>query len=529
MAAAGDNFERLEARFANHLAHLVPEGPLVAGVSGGSDSVALLLLLTSTPKRVIVAHVDHGLRRESEGDAQWVRALAERLGYAFETERFQVAQIAQEKGGNLEAVAREIRYSFFARVAKKHRAGAILTAHTQDDQAETVLLQQVQGTGRALGMRPKRGKVVRPLLETSRPVLRAYLEAKGQGWLEDLSNADTSLDRNYLRHEVFPKLKSRFPQTNLSFARFAAITQLDDEALDPLSANLLRRDARWPCPAYRIAPLTLAAPALRRRALRQILEGIGLRPEAKWILALEKVLTEEAITLPEGWIARRRDGTLFLIPPDLELPAWRDSRLPQPGDYLDTNGGRKRFVEFMAERGVPPELKLAWPVRAFQSEVREVWNLWPEPLDSHFMRMALEEAEQAARKGEVPVGAVIAWDSKVLARAHNQVEQNRLSTAHAEFLALTQAFHKRGEKVLPAATVYVTLEPCPMCFGALLEAQVRRVVYAVENLKAGAVTVHGLKPPFSWEGGWLERESSKLLREFFAARREKDKLSSLEQ
>ncbi|MDX2007831.1 MAG: tRNA lysidine(34) synthetase TilS, partial [Meiothermus sp.] len=177
------------------MAHLVPEGPLVAGVSGGSDSVALLLLLTSTPKRVIVAHVDHGLRPESEADAQWVRALAERLGYAFETERFQVAQIAEEKGGNLEAVAREIRYSFFARVAKKHRAGAILTAHTQDDQAETVLLQQVQGTGRALGMRPKRGKVVRPLLETSRPVLRAYLEAKGQDWLEDLSNADTSLDR----------------------------------------------------------------------------------------------------------------------------------------------------------------------------------------------------------------------------------------------------------------------------------------------------------------------------------------------
>lgn len=526
MSAEGTDFEQLESRFANHLARITPEGPLVVGVSGGGDSVALLLLLTSTPRRVIVAHVDHALRPESEADAAWVQALAERLGYPFESERFRVAQIVQEKGGNLEATAREIRYNFFARVAKKHRAQAILTAHTQDDQAETVLLQMVQGTGRALGMRPKRGKVIRPLLETSHGVLRAYLKAKDQTWLEDLSNADTSLDRNFLRHEVLPKLRGRFPQSSFSFARFAAITQLDDDALDPLAANLLLRDRRWPCPAYRVAPLVHAPSALRRRALRQVLEEIGLRPEARLILSLERVLTEEAVTLPESWIARRRDGTLFLIPPDLELPAWRDSRLPQPGDYLDITGGRKRFVEFMAERGVPSELKLAWPLRALGSEVREVWNLWPEPLDSHFMRIALEEAEQAGRKGEVPIGALIAWDGKVLARAHNQVEQNGFSTAHAEFLALTQAMQKRGEKVLPAATVYVTLEPCPMCFGALLEAQVRRVVYAVENLKAGAVTVHGLKPPFAWEGGWQEREASRLLKEFFATKR--DKLSSLE-
>lgn len=518
-----ESFEQLESRFANHLVRLVPEGPVVVGVSGGGDSVALLHLLTSTPFRVVVAHLDHALRPDSGQDAEWVKALAARLGYLFESERVDVGKLADERGENLEAVARDLRYSFLSRIAKKHRAKAILTAHTQDDQAETLLLQLVQGTGRALGMRAKRGKVVRPLLETSHAVLRAYLKAKQQEWLEDISNADTSYDRNYLRHEVVPPLRRRFPQTSLSLARFAAITQLEDDALDPMAANLLQRDLRWPCPAYRVAPLIHASPALRRRALRIMLEEINLRPEARLVMSLERVLSEEAFTLPGGWIARRRDGTLFLIPPQVDsFPPWRGSRLAQPGDYLDTNIGRKRFVEFMAERGVPAELKLAWPVRALHSEIQEVWNLWPESSDNHYMRMALEEAEMAQRKGEVPIGAVVVWDGKVIGRAHNLVEENRYATAHAEFLALTQAFQKRGEKVLPAATVYVTLEPCPMCFGALVEAQVRRVVYAVENLKAGAVTVHGLKPPFAWEGGWLERDASKLLRDFFVERRNKE-------
>lgn len=136
-------------------------------------------------------------------------------------------------------------------------------------------------------------------------------------------------------------------------------------------------------------------------------------------------------------------------------------------------------------------------MRAVGNVVREVWNLWPESEDLEQMRSALEQARLALQNNEVPIGAVVVWDGEVLAEAHNQVEQQRNATAHAELLALQQALHKRHSKVLPGATVYVTLEPCPMCFGALVEAQVRRVVYAVENLKAGAVTVHRMKPPSS--------------------------------
>lgn len=492
----------------------------MAAVSGGGDSVALLLLLTSTPRKVVVAHLDHSLRSDSAGDAKWVKALAERLGYPYESEKLDVAQIAGERGENLEATARELRYGFLAKVAKKHQAQAILTAHTEDDQAETVLLQLVQGTGRGLGMRHKRGKVARPLLELSRSTLRAYLKCKQQDWLEDVSNADTSLDRNFLRHEIFPRLKARFPQTQTALARFAAISQLDDEALDPLAEQLLLRDRRWPCPAYRIAPLVQAPAGLRRRALRQMLEHIKLRPEANWITQLERALQGEAFTLPEGWQVRRRDGTLFLIPPVVDtFPPWRGSRLPQPGDQIDLPDGRVRLVDFFTEHSVPTELKQVWPVRAVGDSVQEVWNLWPESDDLEHMRTALEQARLALQKGEVPIGAVVVWDGEELAVAHNQVEQSRNATAHAELIALQNALLKQQAKVLPGATVYVTLEPCAMCFGSLMEAQVRRVIYAVENLKAGAVTVHRMKPPFEWEGGWLERESAKLLRGFFAQKR----------
>ncbi|RDI94856.1 tRNA lysidine(34) synthetase TilS [Meiothermus sp. QL-1] len=499
---------------------MVPEGVLVAGVSGGGDSVALLLLLTTTPRQVVVAHLDHALRPDSSQDALWVRALAERLGYPFESERLEVARIAAERGENLEATARELRYSFLAKVAKKYGAQAVLVAHTQDDQAETVLLQLLQGTGRGLGMRAKRGKVVRPLLEVSRSTLREYLNHKGQAWLEDISNADVSFDRNFLRQEILPRLQARFPQAKAALARFAGISQVEDEALDPLAQGILIQDKRWPCPAYRVAPLLQAPAGLRRRALRQVLEAIQIRPEAAWIAQLERALHGEAFTLPEGWQVRRRDGTLFLIPalPGL-FPPWRGARLPQPGDYVFLPKRRMRLVDFLGEHGVPLELKQLWPVRAVGSEVQEVWKLWPEPEDLRYMRLALEEARRAEQKGEVPIGAVVVLDDRVLAQAHNQVEHLRSATAHAELLALHQALLKQGEKVLPGATVYVSLEPCPMCFGALAEAQVGRVVYAVENLKAGAVSVHRLKPPFAWEGGWLEREAAQLLRGFFTQRR----------
>jgi tRNA(adenine34) deaminase len=105
----------------------------------------------------------------------------------------------------------------------------------------------------------------------------------------------------------------------------------------------------------------------------------------------------------------------------------------------------------------------------------------------HFMRIALEEAEQALREDEVPIGAAIVHDGRLIARAHNQREQLRDPTAHAEMIAITQAAESRQSWRLEDCTLYVTLEPCPMCAGAILQARIPRLVYGAADPKAGAV------------------------------------------
>ena len=108
-------------------------------------------------------------------------------------------------------------------------------------------------------------------------------------------------------------------------------------------------------------------------------------------------------------------------------------------------------------------------------------------MHDHFMQIALEEAEQALREDEVPVGAVIVHEGRLIARAHNQREQLRDPTAHAEMVAITQAAESRQSWRLDGCTLYVTLEPCPMCAGAILQARIPTVVYGAADPKAGAV------------------------------------------
>lgn len=168
-------------------------------------------------------------------------------------------------------------------------------------------------------------------------------------------------------------------------------------------------------------------------------------------------------------------------------------------------------MDFLAEKGVPRELKPLWPVRAEGSRVVEVLGLYPPPPEEAHMAEALAEAASAFREGEVPVGAVLVLPGRVL-RAHNRVEGLRDPTAHAEMLLLREAGPEaRGGRL------YVTLEPCLMCHHALAQAGVE-VVYGAENLKEGALTRFGL--PTRARGGVRERECAKLLRDFFARLRE---------
>jgi tRNA(adenine34) deaminase len=149
----------------------------------------------------------------------------------------------------------------------------------------------------------------------------------------------------------------------------------------------------------------------------------------------------------------------------------------------------------------------------------------PSP-DEIYVRRALQEAEQAAREDEVPVGALIVADGQVVAAAHNQREQLRDPTAHAEMIAITQAAESLGAWRLEACTLYVTLEPCPMCAGAILQARIPRVVYGAADPKAGAVDSlyqllndERLNHRCEVVGGVLAEECGRILSDFFRARR----------
>lgn len=147
-------------------------------------------------------------------------------------------------------------------------------------------------------------------------------------------------------------------------------------------------------------------------------------------------------------------------------------------------------------------------------------------LDKHYMKLALQEAVKAAEADEVPIGAVLVHQNKVLGRAHNQVELLKDPTAHAEMLAVTQACEALGSPLLKGATLYVTVEPCPMCVGAMILARIERLVYGAREKKTGACgSVVHLMADGSWnhrfriEEGLLEFESAALLEEFFKKKR----------
>jgi tRNA(adenine34) deaminase len=143
--------------------------------------------------------------------------------------------------------------------------------------------------------------------------------------------------------------------------------------------------------------------------------------------------------------------------------------------------------------------------------------------DEYFMREALKQAKIAFDAGEVPVGAVVVWDSKIIARGHNQVEQLNDSTAHAEMIALTSAFNTLGSKYLPEATLYVTVEPCLMCSGAIYWAKLGGIVYGASDVKNGYRKTTGDNFPFHPKAelsyGLLADECAQLMKDFFIARR----------
>ncbi len=225
---------------------------VVVAVSGGCDSVALLramlALKTSGAGRVCAAHLNHQLRPEADEDERFVVELCQRLGVKCEVEQAAVDQLAARSGNGLEAAARMARYRFLQETAGRLGARFVATAHTADDQAETILHRILRGTGiRGLAGMPRarplgHATLIRPLLGVRRDELRAYLDALGQPWRHDQSNADLRFTRNRIRHQTMPQLRRHF-NAGLTEAllRLGALAGEAQAVVDELVAERLDR------------------------------------------------------------------------------------------------------------------------------------------------------------------------------------------------------------------------------------------------------------------------------------------------
>lgn len=265
-----------------------PRARVLVACSGGGDSVALAALLCEIERAADwsvagLLHVNHGLRGASaDGDEAFCRQLARELGVPIAVERVDVAGRVRAERISVEAAGHRVRYELFERMVQGRTADLVATAHTRDDQAETVLMRLVRGAGSAglAGIRPRVGFVVRPLLDVRRGELREYLRLRGLSHREDPSNRDERVLRNRVRHRLIPFLAEHFSPTITDvLARSAAIARDDDSWIDAAANATLDKIVQCTEGGLDVDAEQLAAgpPAIARRVARNALERVGKR------------------------------------------------------------------------------------------------------------------------------------------------------------------------------------------------------------------------------------------------------------
>lgn len=317
------------------------ENHVVIAVSGGADSMALMLAIDELIKkkrlslRVTVAHLNHGLRGEDgERDAGWVREKAQGLGYDTVLEHVNVPRRARESGDNLEQAARRARYQFLLDVAARLDAVAVLTAHTMEDQAETVLLRLMRGSGiEGLGgINPVRVLdnerqilLVRPLLRWARRAeTERYCHERAIDFRVDAMNDDLNFSRVRVRRQLLPLMETFNGRIVETLSRTSGLLQKDSSALEIQAQELLleagTEDGNG-MKALHVDILALAHESVRRRALRQWLKGERgdvRRLELVHLLAVEKLVFGDRggrkAELPGGSFVVRNRGRLLFHP-----------------------------------------------------------------------------------------------------------------------------------------------------------------------------------------------------------------------
>jgi tRNA(Ile)-lysidine synthase len=316
---------------------LIREGePLIVLLSGGADSVCLLDCAQRLGAAVHVLHVNYGLRPGSDADEQFCRVLCDRMGVGITVERVTLGE------GNLQAQARQARYDIAERLGEEHSCD-FAAAHTASDQAETVLyrLAVSPGSRALLGMAPRRGRLVRPLLEASREDTREYCQQRDLNWRDDPTNEDPRFARSRLRHEVLPVLRALSPAAERTIAETSFLLRDErlviERAADGVIAQL---GIPTPLDALRLEPIGLARTVLIRLAERATtdpeaarISAVALsRADCEAILALSDEGTQ-SLDLGAGLRAVAEYGRLrFIVGEQLPEEAPPPITLEIPGE-----------------------------------------------------------------------------------------------------------------------------------------------------------------------------------------------------
>ena len=365
--------------------NMLPEkgGVILCAVSGGRDSMCLLHYLHHLGKTcgftVAAAHLNHLMRPTAQRDVNFVRCFCGENGIPFYTEATPVCDKAKEWNITVEEAGRRARYEFLTRTADAIGAERIATAHHQNDQAETVLLNLLRGTGpEGLGgIPPVRDRYIRPLLQTSRCEIEAYLEENGIGHIEDETNTSRAYARNRLRLDLWPALEELHGGARENIVRCANLVRQENVYLNELAAQYLPEiGTEISCEILQKAP-----PVLQGRILRQLMARLPAGKKdvgAVHVEALEKLSGEKGMLSLPGGMAAKCDGRMLRIfmadqsPEDVILhpgenewggylltAEWENSavitvRSWHPDDRLTLPGSRgaRSLKRLFAERGI---------------------------------------------------------------------------------------------------------------------------------------------------------------------------------
>lgn len=302
-----------------------PGDVVIAAVSGGPDSVAMLHILHSLSFKwgikIHVAHLNHMFRGEQAAEeALFVQNLARNLGLSYTVEAFDVPSYIKETGSSPQEAAREVRYKFLRRIARELGAKGIITGHHADDQAETVLLHLLRGSGPEglAAISPKEGDLIRPLLEVTKENILQYCHEKSLQYRLDPSNEKTNYQRNKVRLSLIPILKEYNPKIVDALVRTAEICRRDNDflheatarALENLGLNALENEAR-----IEVKTFKSLHPSLQRRVLRAVFDQMAQTKGGLGHYHTEEILglsTGKEIPLPHKLYARREFDVLLI-------------------------------------------------------------------------------------------------------------------------------------------------------------------------------------------------------------------------